>query len=276
LASDFPITRLCAQLKVTPGGYYAWLHRSPSLRERYNEKLVKTMQTIHQQVKATYGSLRMTVELNRRGYTCSENKIAVLMQHHGLKAKMDRRFKGRPWFDCSYIKKPNLLAEQGQPTRCHAVWVADFTYTRIKGQFVYLSTIMDLYSRKIVGYHISKTRTAALVKTTLAKAIKATGGKCPDIFHSDRGIEYANYTILDYLAKRGIKQSMSGKAYCYDNAHAESFFHTFKSEFYKHEHFNSIKEFKMKTSRYLQFYNKRRLHSSLGYQSPLHFELQAA
>jgi len=234
------------------------------------------MHTIHQQVKQTYGSPRMTVELNRRGYPCSENKIAVLMQRHGIKAKMDRRFKGRPWSERSYIKKPNLLSEYGEPTRCHQIWVADFTYTRIKGQFVYLSTIMDLYSRKIVGYHISKKRTSDLVKTTLDKAIKATGDVCPEIFHSDRGIEYANYRILDYLAKRGIQQSMSGKAYCYDNAHAESFFHTFKSEFYKREKFSDVKDFKVKTSRYMQFYNKRRLHSSLDYQSPLHFELQAA
>ena len=261
---------------MTPGGYYAWLNRSPSPRELYNQKLLKAMHTIHQQVKATYGSPRMTAELNRRGYTCSENKIAVLMQHHGLKAKMDRRVKGRPWSDRSYIRKPNLLADHAGPTRCHEVWVADFTYTRIKGQFVYVSTIMDLYSRKIVGYHLSKTRKAELVKKTLDKAIRTSGGICPDIFHSDRGIEYANYTILDYLAQRGIQQSMSGKAYCYDNAHAESFFHTFKSEFYRHEYFSSIEEFKMKTARYIRFYNKRRLHSSLGYQSPLEFELQAA
>ena len=234
------------------------------------------MHKIHEQVKATYGSPRMTVELNRRGYTCSENTIAVLMQRHGIKAKMDRRFKGRPWSERSYIKKANLLAERAKPTQRHDVWVADFTYTRIKGEFVYLSTIMDLYSRKIVGYHISKTRTAELVKKTLDKAIQKTGGICPSIFHSDRGIEYANYTILEYLEKRRIQQSMSGKACCYDNAHAESFFHTFKSEFYRHEQFSSVKDFKMKTARYIQFYNQRRLHSSLGYQSPLDFELQAA
>lgn len=269
------MTQLCRQLKVTPGGYYAWLHRTPSTREIYNQKLVKEMQTIHQQVNATYGSPRMTAELNRRGYACSENKIAILMQRHGIKARMDRRVKGRPWSAHSYIKKPNLLAEYAGPTRCHEVWVADFTYTRIKGQFVYVSTIMDLYSRKIVGYHVSTKRSADLVKTTLAKAIRRSGGVCPDIFHSDRGIEYANYTILDYLAKRGIQQSMSGKAYCYDNAHAESFFHTFKSEFYYHQHYRSVEEFKMKTASYIQYYNKRRLHSSLGYQSPLDFELQA-
>ena len=261
---------------MTPAGYYAWLHRSPSKRERYNQKLVKVMRTIHQQVNATYGSPRMTVELNRRGYACSENKIAVLMQRHGIKAKMDRRFKGRPWSERSYIKKANLLADYAGPTRCNEVWVADFTYTHIRGRFVYLSTIMDLYTRKIVGYHISATRNAELVKKTVDKALRTTGGVCPKIFHSDRGIEYANYTILDFLAQRGIQQSMSAKGYCYDNAHAESFFHTFKSEFYKHEYFRSLGDFKMKTSRYIQFYNKRRLHSSLGYQSPLNFELQAA
>jgi putative transposase len=270
------VAQLCRQLKVTRGGYYAWLKRSPSQRDMDNVKLIKTMQTIHQQVKATYGSPRMTAELNRRGHTCCENQVAILMRRHGIKARMDRRVKGRPWSSRSYIRKPNLLAEYGEPTRCHEVWVADFTYTRVKGQFVYVSTIMDLYSRKIVGYHISTKRTTDLIKSTLDKAIRASGGICPDIFHSDRGIEYANYRILDYLAKRGIQQSMSGKAYCYDNAHAESFFHTFKSEFYYREQYQNLEEFKMKTASYLQFYNRRRLHSSLDYQSPLEFEKMAA
>jgi len=111
----------------------------------------------------------------------------VLMQRHGLKAKMDRRFKGRPWSERSYLKKPNLLAEYAGPTRCNEVWVADFTYTHIKGRFVYLSTIMDRYTRKIVGYHICATRNAEIVKLTLDKAIRSTGGNGPDIFHSDRG-----------------------------------------------------------------------------------------
>ena len=101
-----------------------------------------------------------------------------------------------------------------------------------------------------------------------------TQGKVPKIFHSDRGIEYANYKVHDYLSNLGIKQSMSGKGNCYDNAHAESFFHTYKSEFYYHERFDNINEFKRKTFNYISFYNNTRLHSSLGYKSPLDFEMQ--
>jgi putative transposase len=266
LSNEFDIAPLCRLLGVSREGYYAWQRRLPSKRSLYNMRLVQEMRIIDRQVKGVYGSPRMTAELNRRGYVCGENKIAQLMRKHGIRAKMDRRYKPRQWAPSSLIRKPNLLENHPGPSKRHEIWVADFTY---------FSTVMDLCTRKILGSTISSQRNADMALVTLKKAIKSASGRCPKIFHSDRGIEYANYLVHHYLKDRGVKQSMSGKGNCYDNAHMESFFHTYKSEFYYHERFATLKEFKQKTMNYLQFYNRRRLHSSLGFQSPTDFELQA-
>ena len=209
----------------------------------------------------------MTVELRRRGYRRCENTVAKLMQAQGIRAKMDKRYKPRQWQKGSKIAKPNLLADMPLP-RPHEVWVADFTYTGYRGDYVYLSTIMDLGTRRIVGEDISKTRDADLIVRTFRKAQRRHPEARPRIFHSDRGIEYANYKVVKMLKKASIEQSMSGKGNCYDNAHMESFFHTYKSEMYYTEKFDGLEDFKKKTKQYLRFYNKKRLHSSLGYMSP--------
>ena len=236
---------------------------------------MNAMRRIHQQVKETYGSPRMVVALNDKGYQCCENTVAKLMQENGIRAKMDRRHKPRQWKPGSVIRKGNLLVDYNGPKKPHEVWVADFTYIKQGKGFKYFSTVMDLFSRKIVGKVISHQRNADLVSATIRKALKAHPGKRPKIFHSDRGIEYANHQVGNELSDLGIKQSMSGKGNCYDNAHMESFFHTYKSEFYYPESINSFQELKDKTDKYIQFYNRQRLHSSLGYKSPVDFEKEA-
>ena len=210
----------------------------------------------------------MTVELKNRGICRCENTVAKLMREKGIRAKMDKRYKPRQWQPSSKIAKRNLLAEMPIPKKPHEVWVADFTYTRHRGQFVYFSVIMDLCTRQLVGEEISKTRDADLIVRTFKKAKQRYPEAKPKIFHSDRGIEYANHTIGSLLESQSIQQSMSGKGNCYDNAHMESFFHTYKSEMYYTEKFDGIDDFERKTKRYIRFYNQRRLHSSLGYMSP--------
>ena len=259
-------------MHVSRGGYYQWQNRSESNREVENNSILREILRIHREFKETYGSPRMTVELNNRGVACCENTVAKLMQEHGIRAKMDRRYKPRQWKPGSVIKKGNLLENYDGPTRPHEIWVADFTYVKIRNVFMYFSTVMDLYTRKIVGIEISKRRNADMVLNTIKKALASHPDQCPDIFHSDRGIEYANYVIGNQLSVHGIKQSMSGKGNCYDNAHMESFFHTYKSELYYTEPFRNYLEFKRKTKQYVRFYNERRLHSSLGYRSPVDFE----
>lgn len=260
-----PLSRL---LGVTRGGYYAWRDRPGSLRDVYNKMVVNEMVQIHREVKEIYGSPRMTRELWNRGYFRCENTVAKLMQEAGIRAKMDRRYKPRQWQTGSKIAKKNLLQDMPMPERPHEVWVADFTYTRHGGEYVYLSVIMDLCSRELVGEEISKTRDADLIVRTFNKARKRYPETKPKIFHSDRGIEYANYKIGKMLEDQSIEQSMSGKGNCYDNAHMESFFHTYKSEMYYTEKFSSLEDFKRKTKNYILFYNQRRLHSSIGYVTP--------
>lgn len=269
------MAKLCRYLGVSRGGYYAWLKRPVSQRAIETDKLVKVIKRIHRQVKQTYGSPRMVVALNNLGYSCCVNTVAKLMRENQIWAKMDRRHKPRQWSPGSVISKGNLLAEYEGPKRPHEVWVADFTYVRPGKDFKYVSIVMDLFTRKIVGTTISRKRNADLVSNTIKKSLKAHPGHCPEIFHSDRGIEYANYQVGNELEAQGIKQSMSGKGNCYDNAHMESFFHTYKSEFYYPEQINSFQELKDKTAKYIQFYNRRRLHSSLGYKSPVDFEKEA-
>ena len=230
------------------------------------------MKRIHKEVKQTYGSPRMTVELNRRGLDCSVNTVAKYMRLYGLRAKMDRRYKPRAWSELSYLRKANLLEDYRGPLKPNQVWVSDVTYLRANNKRQYLSTVMDVYNREIIGSYVSSVRNADLVVNALQRALTSTDGKLPVIFHSDRGSEYANHEVHDYLKQLGIKQSMSGKGHCYDNAFAESFFHTYKSEFYHHETFKSVRELKRKTKRYIQYYNERRLHSGLGYQSPMEYD----
>lgn len=275
LSIDYKITPLCKLLNVSRNGYYNWRDRPDSERDQYNKKLLVAMLRIQDHVKGTYGSPRMTVALNRKGYTVCENTVATHMQRHNIRAKMERRFKPRQWSPNSLIKKKNLLEEFTGPLKRNDVWVADVTYLRVKGKRVYLSTVMDVYSRKILGSKVSFNRDSETVLKTVQRALKTTGGERPTIFHSDRGAEYANYPLNDYLNNLHVKQSMSGKGSCYDNAFAESFFHTYKSEFYHHEQFKTVNELKKKTKSYIRFYNEKRLHSSLGYLSPIEYDGQA-
>lgn len=214
----------------------------------------------------------MTAELKSRGFECGKNRVARIMRDISIKAKMARKYKPRSWTPKSLIKKDNLLEDCNGPTKVNEIWVADFTYVKVGQDYMFLSTIMDLYTRKIIGQVTSKKRNSYLVMKTIKLALKANYGQAPDIFHSDRGIEYANYLVADYLKGLGIKQSMSGKGKCYDNAHMESFFHSYKSELVYHEKFSIYEEFKKRTNEYVRFYNRYRLHSSLNYMSPDEFE----
>lgn len=266
---------MCLYLDVTRGGYYDWLNRPLSQRAQNSQQLLKEIQAIHREVNGIYGSPRMAAELNERGFQCSENRVAKLMKNNGIRAKMDRSYKPRQWQPGSKILKDNLLEKHPELKQANEVWVADFTYAKVAGKFVYFSTVMDLYTRKILGKKVSQQRNGKMVFLTLKEAINASNGEAPAIFHSDRGIEYANHLIGDYLEELGIEQSMSGKGCCYDNANMESFFHSYKSEFYYHECFRGITDFRKKTISYVDFYNQKRLHSSLGYKSPEQFEKQA-
>ncbi|MEM7467266.1 MAG: IS3 family transposase [Pseudomonadota bacterium] len=276
LRAQYPVVLLCRVLGVTPGGYYAFCNRRPSERQREDAAIVAHMRQIHRRVSRTYGSPRMTVALNEAGFSCAENRVARLMRVNGIRAKMESRYKPRQWTSKSKIRKPNLLASRGFPGRPHETWVADFTYLSVGNSTLYLSVVMDLYTRKVVGYDFTNRRDGPMVKRTLQKARRANQGVKTKIFHSDRGSEYANHLIGEFLAQMGIEQSMSDKGNCYDNAHMESFFHSYKSEVLYGEKFSTKTELIARTRSWMMFYNHHRYHSSLDYTSPLNFEKMAA
>lgn len=242
----------------------------PSMTETQNKALLFQIKAIHHQVNRVYGSPRMTAALNREGYRCGKNRVARLMRNNAISAKMHHRYKPRQWTSRSKIKKPNMLDGQAFPTQPHHVWVADLTYIKLGEKMKYLSVVMDLCTRKVLGYELCQQRNSALVIRTLDKAGKRN--KPPEIFHSDRGSEFANHSLGGYLVAKGIKQSMSGKGNCYDNAHMESFFHSFKTEAIYPETIRTWEELSHRIKKWMKFYNQSRLHSSIGYTSPIAYE----
>lgn len=208
---------------------------------------------------------------------CSRRRVARVMRENGVKASSVGLYYYNPKRRDHYQRVENHLAKQPAPTGIGQQWVADFTYLKTRArQWVYLATVMDLYSRRIIGWSISKVRDSGLTMSSLDMAVKTRAPLEGAIFHTDQGIEYAANAFQEALNMSNMKASMSGKGRCLDNATAESFFHTFKTESYYQRQFADLEEIKKEFIGYIDFYNNERLHSSLGYMSPVEFENAAA
>ncbi len=195
------------------------------------------------------------------------------MRENDIKAKTKRKYKLTTNSEHNYPVAENLLGRNFSFTKKNRAWVSDITYIRTKEGWLYLSCIMDLYSRMIVGWSLDKTIKASLVTSALKQAVRKRGENPGIIFHSDRGSQYASYEVRNSLNGYKMIQSMSRKGNCYDNAVMESFFHTLKSEFVSFEQFHTRQEAKMKIFEYIEiFYNRQRSHSTIGYVSPVEFE----
>jgi putative transposase len=264
---------MCEALEVSASGYYAWANRSVSPTEARQQKLVAAIRVIHAEVKGRYGSPRMTVELNARGHDCSENTVANLMQKHSIRAKTPRRFvrttdsrHGLPIAD-------NVLDRDFNPTAPNTAWSADITYIPTTDGWLYLAVVEDLFSRRIVGWAMDATMTSRLVVDALEMAIRRRLPGEGLVAHSDRGSQYASDHHRGVLARHGIECSMSRVAQCWDNAPVESFFASLKRELVHNEKYTSRDEAKASLFEYIEaFYNRIRLHSSLGFLSPEVFE----
>jgi transposase InsO family protein len=264
---------MCAALEVSESGYYAWANRSPSPAEQRRAELVAAIEVIHAEVKGRYGSPRMTRELNERGHACTENTVATLMQTHGIRAKTAKRFirttdsrHGLPVAD-------NLLDRQFNPGGPNAAWSADITYIPTADGWLYLAVVEDLFSRRIVGWSMDATMTSRLVVDALDMALRHRLPGAGLVAHSDRGSQYASAHYQQLLGEHGIACSMSGVAQCWDNAPVESFFATLKRELVHSERYTTRAEAQASIFEYVEaFYNRVRLHSSLGYLSPEAFE----
>jgi putative transposase len=266
---------MCRTLGVSRSGYYAWRKKPVSDREKENEELAAEIRDIHRRSRRTYGSPRVHAELRGRGYRIGCNRVARLMRECGIRSKVKKRFKVTTHSKHGLAVADNLLGRDIQIHRPNQVWVSDITYIRSHEGWLYLCIIMDLYSRSIVGWSMEERLTKELVLKSLHMACTRRGSRRGMIFHSDRGSQYASNDFRAVLAGKGFRASMSGKGNCYDNAHAESFFHTMKVEEVYGTVYRNRQEARLSLFEYIEvFYNRIRKHSQLGYRSPDEFERQ--
>jgi putative transposase len=273
--SEFEVGKMCRALGVSRSGYYRWRKKSVSDREKENEKFAAEIRDIHERSRNTYGSLRVHAELRDRGYRIGRNRVARLMREKRIRSKVKKRFKVTTHSKHRLPVAENLLGRDVQLHRPNQVWVSDITYIRSREGWRYLCIIMDLYSRSIVGWSMEERLTKELVLKSLSMACMRREPRRGIIFHSDRGSQYASRAFHATLLRKGFVASMSGKGNCYDNAHAESFFHTIKVEEVYGKTYRSRQEARLSIFEYIEvFYNRFRKHSQLGYQSPYQFERQ--
>jgi putative transposase len=278
MKNDYPILALCANLAVSPSGYYAWQKRRtcPGPRAMANHTLAQQIETIHGQSRQTYGSPRIVEALRKQGCHHGRNRVARLMHAAGLSGRQKGRYRVQTT-DSKHDQPiaPNRLAQAPKATAPKQLWVADITYIETQEGWLYLAAILDLYSRKIVGWAMSERMDTALVSQALAMALLHRNPTANLLFHSDRGVQYASGDYRRMLNAAGLVPSMSRKGNCYDNATMESFWSTLKLELIYRRDFTSHQDARTQIFDYIEvFYNRQRTHSALGYHSPVDFELQ--
>ena len=276
--NEHSILALCDTLDVSPSGYYDWQIRlaSPGPRAVQTIALTREIKDIHAQSRETYGSPRIAIELRKQGARHGRNRIARIMQQEGLCGRQKGRYHVQTT-DSNHDEPiaPNRLAEAPKPTAPDQIWVADITYINTAEGWLYLAAIMDLYSRKIVGWAMGERIDTALILNALSMALLHRKPPANLLFHSDRGVQYASGDYRRALAQAGFIASMSRKGNCYDNAAMESFWSTLKLELVYRRVFLSRSQARNEIFDYIEsFYNRQRTHSALNYRSPVDFELQ--
>jgi putative transposase len=276
MADDYDLTLLCSVLDVSRSGYHAWRGRKPSVRQQANTRLLEEIQQLREGRERCYGSPRLTRELQSRGYECSENRIARLMREHDLRAQTQPRFVPRTTDSKHDLPiAPNRLAEHPAPDGPNQVWLQDFTYVPTAQGWLYLALVLDLWSRKIVGWAMAGHMRSELVVSALQMACTQRRPAPGLLVHSDRGVQYASQETRQFLQDHGLVASMSRTGNPYDNAWMESAIGKIKSEVLGQtlptDHQTAREQLFVGIE---SWYNQRRRHSALGYQSPVAFETQ--
>ena len=273
-AEEFPVELLCEVLEVSRSGYYAWRNRPPGAQQQRRAELVQQIAAVHQEHREVYGSPRICRALKARGVACSENTVAKLMQAEGIRSKRRRRFVVRTT-DSRHAHPiaPNRLNQEFDVAQPNQVWAADITYIPTGEGWLYLAVVLDLCSRKVVGWAVDDHLRSELTRRALEMAVLHRRPPKELLHHSDRGVQYACEDYQALQVKHGITRSMSRTGNCYDNAVVESFFSTLKTELTHHATYATRDEAQLALFEYLEvFYNRKRIHSALDYRSPAEYE----
>lgn len=269
----YSVAMMCRALDVARAGFYAWKRRAPSERTRRDRQLAVHVRATFAASRRRYGSPRVHAELRAQGMRVARKRVARLMREDGLCARPRRRFVRTTHSRHDQPVAPNLVRRQFDVAAPDQVWVADLTYLRTRAGFVYLAAIVDLFSRRVVGWAVSCDLSATVAVDALRRALAVRGAPAGLVHHSDRGVHYACDAYQRVLAPHGITVSMSRKGNCWDNAVAESFFSTLAYELEFEADWASLAAVEENLREYIDgFYNRRRRHSHNGYVSPVDFE----
>jgi len=276
-SKEFCVEKMAKILEVSRCGYYEFCNRKPNKRVEENRSLIEKIKKIHKNSRGTYGSPRVHAEIKKLGEACSRKRISKLMRGEKIQAKMRKKWKVTTQPNkTSIMTAPNYLDQNFSVEEPNKVWVSDITYVFTQEGWLYVAIVLDLFSRKIVGLSMGNRLETSLITRALKQALHHRGIKSESselMHHSDRGCQYTSKEFKELTSGYGIKLSMSGKGHCYDNAVAESFFHTLKTEETSLRNYRIREEAKTSIFEYIEvFYNRERLHSTLGYLSPVNFE----
>jgi len=270
---EFSILKMCAWLQVSRSGFYKWCKREPNYRDEYREIVRRATVRVFSQLKQRYGAPRLARELNDTGISCSVNHVAKLMSEEGLKARNGKNFTYSPTGVTTNNIAENHLRRNFYAEVPNKKWVSDITYIPIQGGHVYLAVIMDLFSRKIIGWSLDKTMTTDLILSAFKMAIASRKCEPGLLLHSDQGVQYRAKNYVLSLHDEDVVPSMSRKGNCWDNAAMESFFARLKVEEVYSQSYQHLNEAYSSVFEYIEmFYNRVRKHSTIGYISPVEYE----
>ena len=274
---QFKVSRMCRALKASRSGYYGWCNRKESKRSEKNRAVLVAIQKVHEENREAYGAIKTWRELKGQGIECGRHRVARLRQQAGIEARRKRRFRITTQSRVGAIVAENKLKQCFEVGMVDRAWVGDITFIATGIGWLYLAVLLDLYSRKVVGWAMSERIDQQLVLDALRMALARCWPRPGLIHHTDQGRQYSSAAYVEILKEHGMVQSMSRRGNCYDNAVAESFFSSLKNELVNHCSFKTREEARTAVFEYIEvFYNRQRRHQSLDYLSPVDYERSIA